>query len=139
MFELASRQAALAFARTLIAIDQALLSAVRTSLSLLAFGFAMVLFLHRMSGTVGVDLSAPARNFGFGLIALGVALITVGLIDHRRRFNLLKNQMDDLCQRKLLAEPSPQRHSALALLAYLLLLSGILVMLGVAIRIGPFA
>ena len=67
-----------------------------------------------MSSTVGVDLRTPARNFGFGLIAMGVALITIGLFDHRRRFAELKLQMDDLHERKLLLEPCPPNRSPVA-------------------------
>jgi putative membrane protein len=137
-FELASRQASLAFTRTLVSIDQSLMSAIRTSLSLIAFGFAMAWFLHRMSGSVGVDLRTPARNFGFSLIAMGVALITIGLVENHRRFAELKSQMDDLYRRKLLPQPCPHQRSSIAVLAGFLLLSGILAMLGVAIRVGPF-
>ena len=137
-FELASRQASLAFARTLVSIDIFLMGAIRTSLSLIAFGFAMALFLNRVSGEFGVDLRAPTRNFGFSLIAMGVAMITIGLVEHRRRFIELKSQIDDLYARELIAEPCPRTRSPVAVLAGFLLLTGILTMIGVAIRIGPF-
>lgn len=137
-FELASRQASLAFARTLVSIDLYLMGAIRTSLSLMAFGFAMALFLNQVSGEFGVDLRTPARNFGFSLVAMGVALITIGLVEHRRRFIVLKSQMDDLYRRELIAEPSPRSRSPVAVLASFLLLTGILTMIGVAIRVGPF-
>jgi uncharacterized membrane protein YidH (DUF202 family) len=48
-FELASCQASLAFERTLITLDQSLMGAVRTSLALISFGFALVLFFHQFS------------------------------------------------------------------------------------------
>jgi len=137
-FELASRQASLAFTRTLVSIDLFLMGAIRTSLSMIAFGFAMALFLHHVSGESGVDLRAPARNFGFSLIAMGVGLITIGLIEYRRRFSELKAQMDDLYRRKLIAEPCPRKRSPVAAVAGLLLVTGILTMIGVAIRVGPF-
>lgn len=137
-FELASRQASLAFTRTFVSIDQSLMNAMRMSLSLIAFGFATALFLRAMSGQVGVDLRSPARNFGFSLIAMGVALVTIGLVEHRRRFAELKLQMDDLYRRKLLLEPGPPNRSPVPVLAGFLLLSGILAMIGVAIRVGPF-
>jgi putative membrane protein len=136
--ELASRQASLAFIRTLVSIDLALMSAIRTALSLIAFGFALALFLHQLSGVVSVDLRAPARNFGFSLIAMGVALITIGLIEHHRRLGELKSQMEDLYSRKLIADPCPRNRSPVAVLAGLLLASGVLAMIGVAIRVGPF-
>jgi len=44
---------------------------IQVSLSMIGFGFAMVLFFHRLTGEVGVDLRAPARNFGLFLVAFG--------------------------------------------------------------------
>ena len=137
-FELASCQALLAFERTLMNLDQSLMSTIRTSLSLIGFGFALVLFFHQVSGEVGVNLHVPARNFGLSLVAMGVGLITIGLIGHRQRFAVLRSRMDELHRKKLLAEGGPSRRSPIPALAVLLLLSGLLVMLGIAIRIGPF-
>lgn len=137
-FELASRQASLAFERTLVSVDQALMSAVRTSLSLIGFGFAMFLFFNQVGGEVGVNLRVPARNFGLSLVAIGIGLVTIGLIEHRRRFNDLREQMDDLHRRKLLIAGCTRGRAPIALFAFLLLLSGVLVLLGIVVRIGPF-
>lgn len=137
-FELASCQASLAFERTLVSLDQSLMGAIRTSLALIGFGFAMVLFFYQIGGEVGVNLRVPARNFGLSLVAMGVALITIGLLGHRRRFTSLRTKMDELFQRKLLLEGCPYRWSPIAALAMLLLLAGLLVMLGILIRVGPF-
>ena len=137
-FELASWQASLAFERTLVSLDQSLMAAIRTSLSLIGFGFAMVLFFHQVSGDAGVNLQVPARNFGLSLVAMGIGLITIGLVGHRRRFISLRATMDDLFRRKRLPEPCPYKRAPIAVLALLLLLSGLLVMLGILVRIGPF-
>ena len=137
-FELASRQASLAFERTLVSLDQSLMSAIRTSLSLIGFGFAMFLFFNQAGGDIGVSLRVPARNFGLSLVAMGIALITIGLIGHQRRFIAIRDQMDELHRRKLLAEGCPRTRAPIATLAGLLLMSGLLVMLGILIRIGPF-
>ena len=137
-FELASCQASLAFERTLVSLDQSLMGAIRTSLALITFGFGLVLFFHQLSGETGVNLRIPARNFGLSLVAMGIGLVTIGLVGHRRRFASLKAKMDDLYRRQLLLEGCPYRRSPIAVLALLLLLSGILVMLGILIRVGPF-
>lgn len=137
-FELASCQASLAFERTLVSLDQSLMGAIRTSLALITFGFGLVLFFHQMSGEIGVNLRIPARNFGLSLVAMGVGLITIGLIGHRRRFTSLRAKMDELFHRKLLLEGCPYRWSPVAALATLLLLAGLLVMLGILVRVGPF-
>ena len=136
-FELASCQASLAFERTLVSLDQSLMGAIRTSLALITFGFGLVLFFHEVSGEIGVNLRIPARNFGLSLVAMGIGLVSIGLVGHQRRFNSLQAKMDDLFRRKLLIEGCPYRRSPIAVLAMLLLLAGLLVMLGIFVRFGP--
>ena len=136
--ELASCQASLAFERTLISLDQSLMGAIRTSLALITFGFALVLFFHQVSGEMGVNLRIPARNFGLSLVAMGIGLVLVGLLGHRKRFTELCHKMDELHRRKLLSAGCPYRRSPVAVLALLLLLAGLMVMLGILVRVGPF-
>ena len=136
--ELASCQASLAFERTLISLDQSLMGAIRTSLALITFGFAMVLFFVQASGEIGVDLLTPARNFGLSLVAMGIGFVIVGLLGHRRRFTELCGKMNELKRRNLLSEGCPYRRSPVAALGLLLLLAGLLVMLGILVRMGPF-
>src|SRR5215213_3578394 len=137
-FELASCQASLAFERTLITLDQSLMGTVRTSLALISFGFALVLFFHHSGEVMGTDLRVPARNFGLTLLVMGTALVTVGLLGHRKRHKDLRSRMEELHRRNLLFEGCPYRHSAIAVFALLLLFTGLLTMTGVLIRIGPF-
>jgi putative membrane protein len=136
--ELASCQASLAFERTLISVDQYLMGAIRTSLALITFGFALFLFFHQVSGEVGINLRVPARNFGLSLVAIGTGLIVVGLFGHRKQFGELCDKMDELHRKKLLSEGSPEWRSPVAVVALLLLLAGLMVMLGILVRIGPF-
>lgn len=112
---------------------------VRTSLALITFGFAMVLFFHRISDEIGVNLRIPARNFGLGLVAMGIGLVTIGLLGHRKRFTELRLKMDELYRRKMLMDGCPYGRSPIAVVALLLLLSGLLVMFGILVRMGPFA
>lgn len=137
-FELASCQASLAFERTLVSLDQSLMGAIRTSLALITFGFGLAWFLHQVSGEIGVNLRISGRNFGLSLVAMGIGLITIGLLGHRRRFASLRARMDELHRRKLLLEGCPYRWSPIAALAMLLLLAGLLVLLGILVRVGPF-
>jgi putative membrane protein len=136
--ELASCQASLAFERTLISVDQYLMGAIRTSLALITFGFALFLFFHQVSGEVGVNLRVPARNFGLSLVAIGMGLIVVGLLGHRKQLSELRAKMNDLYCKKLLRDGTPERRSPVAVVALLLLLAGLMVMLGILVRIGPF-
>ena len=122
-FELASRQASLAYERTFMSVDRTLMSAIHLSLSLIGFGFAMVLFFHRLTGVVGVDLRAPARNFGIFMVAIGISLVTTGLFEHRRRRAELGREIDALHQQKQLPHPYVPRRSPIAVAAGLLLLA----------------
>lgn len=137
--ELASRQAALAFERTLLGLDQLLMTSIRTSLSLLTFGFAMFLFFQQVAGEAGVNLRVPARNFGISLVVLGIGLLASGLVAHRARYEALRRQMDDLYQRQLLAEAATRTQSPIAIIGVLLLGAGLLVIAGILIRLGPYA
>ena len=132
---MASWQATLAFERTLISLDQTLMGTVRTSLAMISFGFAFILFFHEISLEIGVNLRVPARNFGVGLVAMGTGLVAIGLIGHRRRFADLKARMDELHEKKLLARPCIYRQSPIAVFAMLLLLTGVLAMASVLVRI----
>ncbi len=137
-FQLASRQVSLAFERTFMAVDRTLVSVIQASLSLIAFGFALVMFFHQITGQIGVDLRTPARNFGICLVAIGVGLATAGLIEHQRRRADLQAAMDELYRQKQLLHPHVPRRSPIAIAAMLLLLAGLLVMLGILARMGPF-
>ncbi|HEY5713446.1 MAG TPA: DUF202 domain-containing protein [Allosphingosinicella sp.] len=138
-FDLASRQASLAYERTFMSVDRTLMSVIHVSLSMIGFGFAMFLFFHRLTGEVGVDLRAPARNFGIFLVAIGIALVTAGLFEHRRRRAELGREIDALHRHGQLLHPYVPRRSPIALAAGLLLLAGLLVMVAVLVRMGPFA
>jgi putative membrane protein len=136
--ELASNQAALAFERTLMSADRTLMGAIQTSLALIGFGFAMVLFFHQVSSQIGVNLRTPARNFGIFLVSSGIALITIGLIDHRRHLAGLRTLSSELQRKNLLVQGMTPRRSYTAILALLLLMAGLLVIMGILVRIGPF-
>lgn len=135
--ELAACQASLAFERTLISLDQSLMGAIRTSLALLTFGFALIVFFDQIGGELGVNLRVPARNFGLCLLVIGIGLVGVGLLDHRKRFTDVCRKMDELHRRGLLREGCPYKRSSVSVLALLLLTAGLLVILGILARIGP--
>lgn len=136
--ELASKQVSLAFERTLMSADRTLMAAIQTSLALIGFGFAIVIFFHQVGSHVGVNLQTPARNFGIFLVSSGIALITIGLIDHRRRLAGLLTASSELQRRNLLVQGLTPRRPYIAVLALLLLMAGLLVIIGILIRVGPF-
>src|SRR5262249_15979679 len=79
--------------RTALALDRTLLSWVRTSLSLIGFGFTLARFLHDLvsKGYLhGVEPEGP-RQLGILMMILGVAGLLAGSFDYYRCVRRLKN------------------------------------------------
>ena len=81
--ELSSRRTGMSFQRTRMSADRTLMSVIRTSLSLISFGFTIFQVFQKLrdAGTLSARRAAP-RNFGIALVALGIAMLIVGIIYH---------------------------------------------------------
>ncbi len=73
--------------RTRLSVERTYLSWVRTSTSLVAFGFTIAKFLPELA-VVEVRPHA-ARNFGLALIAVGVLTMVVGIFQRRTELRYL--------------------------------------------------
>jgi putative membrane protein len=81
-----------AWMRTQMALQNTLLAGVRTSVSLVGFGFTVAQFFQRMQTKVDIGVQvAPnaARNLGLTLIAAGVGLLAVFLWQYRAMSNYM--------------------------------------------------
>jgi putative membrane protein len=73
--------------RTRLSVERTLMAWMRTSVSLIGFGFTIVQFFQRLNGTEG---AAPAlrpqapRQLGLALIACGVLGLVISLWQYRR-------------------------------------------------------
>jgi putative membrane protein len=77
----------LAAARTILAIERNFMALVRTSVSLIGFGFTIYKFLEALKANDEFKSSSHfARNLGLFLILLGMSLLILGYI----QFNRLK-------------------------------------------------
>ncbi|MGZ8347627.1 MAG: hypothetical protein ACXWUP_11010, partial [Allosphingosinicella sp.] len=81
---------------------------------------------------------APARNFGLVLVVLGVGLLVAGLHGHRRSIAELQARREALHAKSLLSHGPRHRISPTGVVSLLLLLVGLLVILGIMVRAGPF-
>ena len=83
---LSASRTTLSFERTLMSSDRTLMSSVRTALSLISFGFTIAqLFAKlRQSGMTRAVGTAMPRNFGLALIVLGIAVLAMGILGHRK-------------------------------------------------------
>jgi len=73
--------------RTRLSVERTLMAWMRTSVSLIGFGFTIVQFFQRLNGTEGVVPAlrpeAP-RQLGLALIACGVLGLVISLWQYRR-------------------------------------------------------
>ena len=138
---MAAMRTALSFQRTRMAADRTLMSVQRTSLSLIGFGFTIFSFFRSLADKKllgdALPSEAPAR-FGLTLVALGVALLALGIASHFNYMKQLRGQRDEMMVTELLP-PEPGRPVSLALVAaFTLLVFGLFVILGIMARSAPF-
>jgi putative membrane protein len=76
-----------AWLRTRLSVERTLMSWVRTSVSLIGFGFTIVQFFDRFSGMTGVAEAArpqAPRYLGLALIATGILALLISVWQYRR-------------------------------------------------------
>lgn len=138
--ELASHRTAMGFERTRMASDRTLMAMLRTALALIGFGFTIFKFFHDLGAQLGIQkaVAAPAKNFGLTLVILGVGLLIAGIFNHWQLIKQLSARRDRLHAAKLLRHESHYKTSPTVVAAILLLLAGLLAVLGILARAGPF-
>lgn len=130
----------MAFSRTAMASDRTLMAVARTSLSFIGFGFTIFQFFHTLNDKFldgQIPVEAP-RRFGLTLVALGVVLLTMGIVNRRQEAQVLRLQRRELVEQGLLAAPGSNGPSSSMVIAILLLLVGLFAILSLGFRIGPF-
>jgi inner membrane protein YidH len=140
-FLLASRRTRLSFQRTRMSADRTLMAIVRTALSLIGFGFTIYQFFRYLRQSAGVAEAVvrpeAARNFSIALVTVGVLMLVLGITSHVRFMLELRADHARLVLARLI--PTDQfPHSVTLAVALLLLLIGVLAMLSMVVRAGPF-
>lgn len=138
--ELAMRRTGLAFQRTRVSADRTLMAVTRTSLSLIGFGFTIFQFFRSMhqAGTISDVASQGARNFAIVLIITGIGLLVFGLLFHIGFMKALRNERNSLVNEGLLHGELPYPVSLIMIVAVVLLAIGLVTLLGIILREGPF-
>ncbi len=81
--DMSMRRTGMSFQRTRLSAERTLMSVIRTSLSLISFGFTIYQVFGKLLDSPGVKLEANApRNFGVALVALGIAMLVLGMVYH---------------------------------------------------------
>ncbi len=113
----------------------------RTALSMIGFGFTIYSFFRSIidKGVLGKALpsAAPAR-FGLTLISLGVIALALGIANHYRYMRELRDQRADLIAKGFMTGTDSFPVSLALVVAFLLLLLGLVAILSIIFRAGPF-
>jgi putative membrane protein len=82
-----------AWIRTRLALERTIMAWVRTSASLIGFGFTIVQFFQRIQSTQTVPVYLPdaPRDFGLALIGSGIIGLIVALWQYHKLLNYLWN------------------------------------------------
>ncbi len=87
----------LAYQRTRLAQDNAVLAWIRTATSLITFGFTVYKFFQiELQGRDGTAQLIGPRGFGLTMISLGLLSILLGTLEHRRAMKELRAQYPEM-------------------------------------------
>ena len=136
--DLSSRRTGMAFQRTRMAADRTLMAVIRTSLSLISFGFTIAKAFEKLREAGTVSSEKPVRNFGVTLVALGIAMLGLGIIYHLRFMYGLRSERKTMKDGGLIHAESTFPPSMTLITAVVLLLIGIVVIVSLIFHIGPF-
>lgn len=129
----------MSFQRTRMSADRTLMSVIRTSLSLISFGFTIYQFFEHLKDSEILAGAGPAaRNFGFALLSLGVLMLVLGIGYHLAFMRGLRRERVALRHEGLIHGESHFPASMTLIVALLLLLVGVIALVSIAARVGPF-
>jgi len=119
--------------------DRTLMSVIRTSLSLISFGFTIYQFFDklRQAAVIRAGDHAPA-HFGRALVWLGIGMLVLGIGYHVAFMIGLRNMRDALRRDGLIHAQSQFPVSLTLLVALALLAVGIVAIVSMAYNVGPF-
>lgn len=129
----------MSFERTRASFDRTLMSVLRTSLSLIGFGFTLCQVFHSIVNKMpGVLPTHAPRNFGLSLIGLGVLLLVLALFHHMATIRALHARRARLQKLGLVRQVEPIGPSTITMIAVLLLLVGLLAFASIIFRNNLF-
>jgi putative membrane protein len=136
--ELSARRTGMSFQRTRLSTDRTLMSVIRTSLSLIGFGFTIFQFFDKLKQAEVLTRAHAPRNFGLSLVALGIALLVLGIFYHIRFMIGLRKERQRMTSEGLIHGESAFPASMTLITALLLLLIGIAAIVSMVFQVGPF-
>lgn len=136
--EMSKRRTGMSFQRTRLSADRTLMSVIRTSLSLISFGFTIFQVFQKLREGDVIQSAAAPRNFGVALVALGVAMLVVGIIYEAQFMLALRAERRKMAADDYIHGESPFPASMTLVTALLLLIIGIAAGISMVFKVGPF-
>jgi putative membrane protein len=136
--ELAMRRTGMAFQRTRMAADRTLMAVIRTALSLIGFGFTIYQVFQRLRDQSVILKAEAPRNFGVALVALGLAMLVLGMIYHVQYMRDLRRTRAAMAADRLLHGEGVFPVSLTLLTALALLAIGVAAIVSMVFKVGPF-
>jgi putative membrane protein len=139
--KMAGMRTALAFQRNRIAADRTLMAVIRTSLSMIGFGFTIYTFttnIIQRSGALGLLRPEAPTRFGLTLIFLGVLILSLGIVNHYQYMQSLRHQRQDFIDQGLMPQKEMFPVSLALITAFLLALLGLYTAVSIILRAGLF-
>ena len=118
--------------------DRTLMSVIRTSLSLISFGFTIYQFFNKLRDSGVLKGVAPTRNFGTSLVLLGIGMLILGIIYHVMFMLDLRTERDAMKVAGLVHAQSQFPVSLTLLVALVLLMVGVIAAVSMLLQIGPY-
>ncbi|HKE94515.1 MAG TPA: DUF202 domain-containing protein [Povalibacter sp.] len=119
--------------------DRTLMSVIRTSLSLIGFGFTIYQIFQKLYDAQVIKRAEAPRNFGVGLVVLGITMLALGIVYQIAFMTELRRQRQQLKIDGLIHAESHFPVSLTLLVAIALLLIGIFAILSMLYHTGPFS
>jgi putative membrane protein len=134
--ELSSNRTSLSFERTRMSADRTLMFTLRTSLSLITFGFTIYETVHQLA-KAGVlpHADRTARNLGMGLLFLGVIMLMLGVWSYIRFSQQLTGRRDRLFKMGLVHRDIHYRATPTLVISAALLLLAIATLVSIFFRL----
>jgi uncharacterized membrane protein YidH (DUF202 family) len=121
-----------------MAADRTLMAVIRTSLSLISFGFTIFKFFEKLQEAGVLKGAAPARNFGTSLVVLGIVMLVLGISYHVAFMLGLRRERGNLKALGLVYAESGFPTSLVLIVAVLLLLIGVVAVISMVGQAGPY-
>jgi putative membrane protein len=128
----------MSFQRTRLSADRTLMSVIRTSLSLIGFGFTIYQVFQKLYESQVLKSARAPRRFGEALVMLGIGMLVLGIGYHVAFMLGLRRLRTGMKNEGLIHGESQFPASLTLIVAVLLLLVGILAIGSMLFHIGPF-